>query len=73
MTLGGLADPTMYTLEQNGFVERKNRTIVEVARAIVYVQNRCPHSTLDSKTPEEVFSSKKPDASHFRLQMTSST
>ena len=74
-----------YTPEQNGVAERKNRTIVEVARAMLcdqglpkflwgessntalYVQNRCLHSTLDSKTPEEVFSGKKPDVSHFRV------
>ena len=30
-------------------------------------QNRCLHSALDSKTPEEVFSGKKPDVSHFRV------
>ncbi|MBO1694894.1 transposase, partial [Bacteroides uniformis] len=76
---------TVYTPEQNGVVERKNRTIVEAARAmicdkglpkflwgeaantVVYIQNRCPHSALDSKTPEEVFSGKKPDVSHFRI------
>jgi len=76
---------TAYTPEQNGVAERKNRTIVEAARAMlcdqglpkflwgeaantaVYIQNRCPHSALDSKTPEEVFSSKKPDVSHFRI------
>ena len=39
----------------------------EVANTDVYVQNRCPHSALDSKTPEEIFSSKKPDVSHFRV------
>ena len=33
----------------------------------MYVQNRCPHSALNSKTPEEVFSGKKPDVSHFRV------
>ena len=33
----------------------------------VYIQNRCPHSALDSKTPEEVFTGKKPDVSHFRI------
>ena len=61
---------TVYTPEQNGVAEKKNRTIVEAARAmlydqslpkflwgeaantVVYVQNKCPHSTLDSKTPE---------------------
>ena len=76
---------TVYTPEKNGIAERKNRTIVEAACAmlcdqglpkflwgeatntIVYVKNGCPHSALDSKTPEVVFSSKKPDASHFRV------
>ena len=75
----------VYTPEQNGVAERKNRTIVEAARAMlcdqglpkflwgeavntaVYIQNRCPHSDLDSKTPEEVFSSKKPNVPHFRF------
>ena len=75
----------MYTLEQNGVVERKNRTIMEATRAmlhdqglpkflwrevaniVVYVQNRCPHQALDTKTPEEIFTGKKPDVSHFRI------
>jgi len=39
----------------------------EAANTAVYVQNRCPHQALDSKTPEEVFTSKKPDVSHFRI------
>ena len=65
---------TVYTLEQNGVVERKNKTIVEASRVmlcdqglskflwgeatntVVYIQNRCPHSALDSNTLEEVFS-----------------
>ena len=76
---------TVYTPEQNGVAERKSRTILEVARAMlydqglskflwgevantaVYVQNRCSHSALDSKIPEEVFSGKKLDVSHFRV------
>ena len=33
----------------------------------MYVQNRCPHQALDSKTLEEVFTDKKPDVSHFRI------
>ena len=40
---------------------------VEAANTTVYIQNRCPHSALDPKTPEEVFSGKKPDVSHFRV------
>ena len=34
---------------------------------VVYVKNIYVHSALDSKTPEEVFSGKKPDVSHFRF------
>ena len=76
---------TVYTPEQNGVAERKNKTIVEVACAMLYdqgllkflwgeasntaayVQNRCPHQALNSKTPEEVFTTNKPDVSHFRI------
>ena len=75
----------VYTPEQNGVAERKNRIILEAARAMlydqgllnflweeaahtaVYVQNRCSHSALDSKTPKEAFPDKKPDVSHFRV------
>jgi len=39
----------------------------EAANTVVYVQNRCPHQALDSKTPEEMLTSKKPDVSHFRI------
>ena len=66
-------------------VERKNRTLVGVAKAmlfdqgfplflwveayrtIVYIQNRCPHTTLGRKTPEEVFTGTRPDVSHIRI------
>jgi len=37
----------------------------EAANTVVYVQNRCPHQALDSKTPEEMFTGKKPDVSHL--------
>ena len=39
----------------------------EAANTVVYIRNRCPHSALESKTPKEVFSGKKPDVSHFRV------
>ena len=39
----------------------------ESVNTLVYVKTRCAHSALDSKTPEEVFSGKKPDVSHFRV------
>ena len=40
---------------------------VEVANAVVYVQNQCPRQALDSKTLEEVFIGKKPEVSYFRI------
>lgn len=33
----------------------------------VYIQNRCPHSHLGDKTPEEVFSNSKPNINHPRI------
>ena len=67
-----------HTPQQNGVAERKNRTMVGVAKAMlfdqglplflwvkayktaVYIQNRCPHTTLGRKTPEEVFTGTRP-------------
>ena len=39
----------------------------EAANTVVYVQNRCPHQALSSKTPEETFTVKKLDVSHFKI------
>jgi hypothetical protein len=33
----------------------------EAAMIVVYVQNRLPHSALGLKTPEEMFTEKKPE------------
>ena len=33
----------------------------------IYIQNRSSHQALDFKTPEEVFTGKKLDVSHFRI------
>ena len=38
----------------------------EVARTVVYVQNRISHSALGFKTPEEMFTTKKTKVSHLR-------
>jgi hypothetical protein len=39
----------------------------EAAMAVVYVQNRLSHSTLGFKTPEEMFTGKKPEVSHLKI------
>ncbi len=33
----------------------------------VYIKNRCPTKALDSKTPQEAWSGRKPDVSHLRI------
>jgi hypothetical protein len=40
---------------------------VEACNNVVYVQNRCPHRILGMITPEEAFTGKKPDVSHFKI------
>ena len=39
----------------------------EVARTDVYVHNRISHSALGFKTPEEMFTGKKPEVSHLKI------
>ena len=39
----------------------------EATRTTVYVQNHIPHRVLENKTPEEVFSGKKPEVIHLRI------
>ncbi len=39
----------------------------EVVNTAVYIKNRCPTKALDSKTPQEAWSGKKPDVSHLRV------
>ncbi len=74
-----------YTPQQNGVVERANRTIMECARSmiraqgldlefwaevvntVVYIKNRCPTKALESKTPQEACTGRKPDVSHLRV------
>ena len=40
---------------------------VEACNTMVYVQNRCPHRILGMSTPEEAFTGKKPNVSHFKI------
>lgn len=39
----------------------------EAAMAAVYVQNRLSHSALGLKTPEEMFTEKKPEVRHLKI------
>jgi hypothetical protein len=39
----------------------------EAAMTVVYVQNRLSHSALGLKTPEEMFTGKKPEVSHLKI------
>jgi hypothetical protein len=39
----------------------------EATMTVVYVQNRLPHSALGLKTPEEMFTGKKPEVSHLKI------
>ncbi len=39
----------------------------ETVATIVYIMNRTPTATVHGMTPEEKFTSKKPDVSHFRM------
>jgi hypothetical protein len=39
----------------------------EATRTIIYVQSRLSHSALGFKTPEEMFTGKKPEVSHLKI------
>ena len=39
----------------------------EAARTTVYVQNCTRHKVLENRTPDEIFSGKKPKVSHLRI------
>jgi IS30 family transposase len=39
----------------------------EVVNMAVYIKNQCPTKALDSKTPQEAWSGRKPDVSHLKV------
>ncbi|WVZ88060.1 hypothetical protein U9M48_034614 [Paspalum notatum var. saurae] len=59
-----------YTPQQNGVVERKNRTLITLARSMLdeygTSENLYPYRLLD-KTPYELLNGKKPNISYFRV------
>nr|KYP46743.1 Retrovirus-related Pol polyprotein from transposon TNT 1-94 [Cajanus cajan] len=74
-----------YTPQHNGIAERRNRTVLNMARSMLkskemphsfwgeavataaYILNLCPTKKLKFKTPEEVWSGKKPSVKHLRV------
>lgn len=74
-----------YSPQQNGVVERRNRTVMEMVRSImksmdvpdvlwgeavnhsVYVLNRIATKALNSKTPYEQWTGRKPNINHIRV------
>jgi hypothetical protein len=40
---------------------------VEACNTVVFIQNKCLHKVLGRATPEEAFTGKKLDVSHFRI------
>ena len=59
------------TLQQNGFAERKNITLVECGfesiNTVGYLKNKSPTKKLELQTPFEVFYGYKPEISHLRI------
>ena len=41
--------------------------LAKVVQCAIYVQNRCPHAKLNEKTPQEVWSGRKPSVSHLKV------
>jgi hypothetical protein len=41
--------------------------IFNTMNTAVYIKNRCPTKALNSKTPQEAWSGRKPDVSHLRV------
>ncbi|KAL8132190.1 hypothetical protein AgCh_007909 [Apium graveolens] len=50
------------TPQQNGVVERKNRTLIEVARTMLYLINKA-----HGKSPYSIMSTRKPAVKHFHV------
>jgi Pyruvate/2-oxoacid:ferredoxin oxidoreductase delta subunit len=39
----------------------------EAMNTVVYIKNRCPTKALESKTPQETWTSRKPNVSHLKV------
>jgi hypothetical protein len=61
-----------YTPQQNGVIERKNRSLpkrlwAEALNCATYIQNRSPHKSFNDKTPYEAWIGLKPEVTHFPI------
>ncbi|CAL8082731.1 unnamed protein product [Prunus armeniaca] len=60
-----------YTPQQNGVVERKNRTAVEMAKAMLHEKGLpyylCPIRALGEMTSFKAYSGRKPGISHLKI------
>ncbi|KAB2603157.1 hypothetical protein D8674_004162 [Pyrus ussuriensis x Pyrus communis] len=63
-----------YTPQQNGVLERKNRTVVEMAKTMLHEKGmpyqfwaEAVHTALDKKTPFESYSGRKPGIAHLKI------
>jgi hypothetical protein len=41
--------------------------LAEAVNTVVYIRNRYPTKALESKTPQEAWTNRKPDVSHLRV------
>ncbi|CAK1367509.1 unnamed protein product [Cercospora beticola] len=59
-----------YNSEQNGLIERPNRTLLgkgEALEAAIFLYNRTPHSSLGFKSPYELRYNKPPNLDNIRI------
>ncbi len=45
----------------------ESNNISNTVNTAVYIKNRCPTKALNSKTPQEAWSGRKPDVFHLRV------
>ncbi|BBN69024.1 multidrug resistance-associated protein 9, partial [Prunus dulcis] len=71
LVFGGNMLTIAFFPQQNEVAERKNRTVVEMAKSMlhekVYLLNRCPTKSLKKVTPFEAYTGRKPGIAHLKI------